>query len=105
MSYIIGRLFYYSTLVTILVNQLSADWFRTIRSTTAEVQDIHKKLAEQGWLTTKFTFYFRKSFQLSSLAISSGMGFMIALILLLLGLLYLGNIDLAIISSALYNAL
>ena len=99
MSYLIGRLLYFSTLVTILTNHLASDWFRTIRSTTAEVQAKHKEFARQGWGWNKFTFYFRKSFQLSALLISLALGLFIALILFVLGLLYLGRIGVIISSS------
>jgi hypothetical protein len=104
MSYLIGRLLYFSTLVTILTNYLSSNWFRTIRSTTAEVQAIHEKYAKQGgW--NNFTFQFRTSFQLPALLISLVMGFFIAVILFIMGLLYLGRIDVIVSLSSIATLL
>jgi hypothetical protein len=100
MSYVIGRLLYFSTLVTILTRHLSSDWFSTISSTLEKVSEIHKKWADQGAYLAKFTYSFRMSFQLSSMVISAIMGLGIATILFFLGLLYLGRIDVSIILSS-----
>ena len=53
MSYVIGRLLYFSTLVTILTRHLSSDWFSTISSTLEKVSEIHKNGIRQDFTVWK----------------------------------------------------
>ena len=101
MSYVIGRLVYFSTLVTILTNHLDSSWLFTLRSGTSEVMSILEKISKENILS-KFGYYFRKSFQSYSLVISLLMGLGISSVLFVLGLLYLGDIKIEILTSVIF---
>ena len=90
MAYVIGRLIYFSSLVSILVGHIVPNWFQTLQSVNKEVDRAYKELKNTSCIK-KFGWQYRNSFSLSSLFISFALGFFIAIGFFLLGFFYLGE--------------